>query len=135
MAVHTQVAIDEFAVVHLPPHGTDLLEFGFLTFHSFPQPLELLTLRHGLALTWVLVLQIPQSLLLNTGRGGKRRKGQERRGEDNSQFRNGREHAPQIIKTSTSPINKSPFTHLTTHSGELREWDGNNKDGAGKMVK
>lgn len=127
MAVHTQVAIDEFAVVHLPPHGTDLLEFGFLTFHSFPQPLELLTLRHGLALTWVLLLQIPQSLLLNTGRGGKEWTGEDRRGEGNSQFQNVREHAPLI--------NKSPFTHLTTHSGELRKWDGNNKDGPGKMVK
>lgn len=35
MDIRTQVAIDELAVVHLAPHGTDFLEFGFLTIHSF----------------------------------------------------------------------------------------------------
>lgn len=62
--IHTQVAVDNFAVVHLAPHGSDLLEFGLLTLHPVFQPLQFLCLRHGLLLTPLLLLQITQTLLL-----------------------------------------------------------------------
>lgn len=115
--VLTQVAIDEFAVVHLTPHGTDLFEFGFLILHSFPQPLEFVTLRHRLALTWVLLLQIPQSLLLKT-----ERKWEERTGEGDGQLRNGKEHAALTDHQNNHATDQQkPFhTHLTTHNGELQ---------------
>lgn len=129
MAVHTQVAIDEFAVVHLASHGTDLLEFGFLTVHPFPQPLELLTLRHGLALTWVLLLQIPQSLLLNA-----ERRGNGRTGEGNGQFQNGGAEETCFTYQTHNTHQQKPF--LTPHYAQwraARECDENNKEGPGKM--
>lgn len=65
LKIHTQVAIDDLAVVNLAPHGTDLFEFCLLAFHSFFQPLQLLCFRHGLLLPPLLLLQIPQALLLH----------------------------------------------------------------------
>lgn len=63
--IHTQVAIDDLAVVNLAPHGTNLFEFCLLAFHSFFQPLQLLCFRYGLLLPPLLLLQIPQALLLH----------------------------------------------------------------------
>lgn len=62
----TQVSIDQLAVVHLPPHGTDLLQLGLLILHSLPQPLQLLRFGRGRALMRFLLLQIAQTLLLHT---------------------------------------------------------------------
>lgn len=41
----TQIPIDQFTVVHLSSHGSDLLQPGLLSFHALLQPLQLLGLR------------------------------------------------------------------------------------------
>jgi len=41
----TEVSVDQFAVVHLPSHGSDLLQLCFLSLNSLLQPLQLLSLR------------------------------------------------------------------------------------------
>ena len=41
----TEVPVDQFAVVDLSPHGSDLLQLGFLSLHSLLQPLQLLSFR------------------------------------------------------------------------------------------
>lgn len=40
----TKIAIDEFAVVHLSSHGSDLLQLGFLSLDPLLQSLQLLSL-------------------------------------------------------------------------------------------
>lgn len=62
----TQVAVHDFAVVHLPPGGADPLQLVFLGFHSLLQLLELLVFRHRLLLAALLLLQEMQTLLLTT---------------------------------------------------------------------
>lgn len=69
----TQVAVDDFAVVHLAPHGTDLLKLGLLALHALLEPLQLLTLRHRLLLPPLLLFQVAQTLLLQTDRGRERK--------------------------------------------------------------
>lgn len=61
----TQVAIDDFAVVHLTSHCANLLELRLLALHAFLQPLQLLALGDGLLLTTLLLLQVTQTLLLH----------------------------------------------------------------------
>lgn len=63
-AALTQVAVHEFAVVHLSSHGTDFLQFILLGFHALLQSLELLVLRNRLLLVALLLLQEMQALLL-----------------------------------------------------------------------
>lgn len=41
----TEVSVDQFAVVHLSSHGSDLLQLGFLSLHSLLQALQLLGFR------------------------------------------------------------------------------------------
>lgn len=41
----TEVSVDEFTVVDLSSHGSDLLQLGFLSVHSLLQPLQLLSFR------------------------------------------------------------------------------------------
>lgn len=53
---HTQIAVHNLAVVHLPPHGTDLLQLVFLGFHSFFQFLKLFIFRNRLLLMALLLL-------------------------------------------------------------------------------
>lgn len=55
-AAHTQIAVHDFAVVHLSSHGPDLLQLVLLGFHSFLQFLKLLILRNGLLLAALLLL-------------------------------------------------------------------------------
>lgn len=43
-SIHTQVAIDDFAVVHLASHRPNLLELCLLALHAILQPLQLLAL-------------------------------------------------------------------------------------------
>lgn len=52
----TQIAVHDPAVVHLPPHGTDLLQLVFLGFHSFFQFLKLFIFRNRLLLMALLLL-------------------------------------------------------------------------------
>lgn len=54
---HTQIAVHDFAVVHLSSHGTDFLQLIFLGFNSFFQFLKLLILRNRLLLMALLLLQ------------------------------------------------------------------------------
>lgn len=53
---HTQIAVHDLAVVHLPPHGSDLLQLVFLGFHSFFQFLKLFIFRNRLLLMALLLL-------------------------------------------------------------------------------
>lgn len=41
----TEVSVDQFAVVDLSSHGSDLLQLGFLSLHPLLQPLQLLGFR------------------------------------------------------------------------------------------
>ena len=70
--MRTQVAVDDFAVVHLAPHGADLLELGLLALHALLEPLQLLRLRHGLLLPALLLFQVAQTLLLGGGQERER---------------------------------------------------------------
>lgn len=64
--IHTQVAIDNLAVVHLASHCPNLLELCLLALHAILQSLQLLALRNCLLLTPLLLLQVTQTLLLQT---------------------------------------------------------------------
>lgn len=56
--IHTQVAIDDLAVVHLASHCPNLLELCLLVLHTILQPLQLLALRNSLLLTSLLLLEV-----------------------------------------------------------------------------
>ena len=56
-AALTQIAIHNFAVVHLSSHGADFLQLILLGFHALLQFLELLIFRNRLLLMALLLLQ------------------------------------------------------------------------------
>lgn len=67
-SIHTQVDIDDLAVVHLASHRPNLLELGLLALHALLQLLQFFALWNGLLLSPLLLLQVTQTLLLQRTR-------------------------------------------------------------------
>lgn len=72
LGTHTQVAVDDLAVVHLASHCPNLLQLCLLALHTVLQPLQFLTLRHSCLLTALLLFQVTQTLLLKRMRGKRK---------------------------------------------------------------